>query len=216
MHKQMFCLVLAASGCVDAVDGDRRDDSFSMDGKADAFGIVEGSPEALGVLAVVNGSTEAQLRSDVGLSRLAAGNIADHGQPVRTLAELDDVPFVGSIAFHKLLEYAQANGFIVDEPTTEPVGQGILLDCNTATGPDQQVTVIGDGTRLTLRELTTSGSQVDRPLSTAEWSSHTLNLREDFGSMTTLSKDGGSWIARTFGGGFNEISEADCWVDTSD
>jgi hypothetical protein len=163
------------------------------------------------VISVVNHSTETQLRDDVGLSSNAAENIAAHGE-VQTLAELDDIPYVGSIAFHKLIAYAQANGLIEAGPQ---VGTGILLDCNTSLGPDQQVTVIGDGTKLTLRELTTSGSQVDRTLALAEWTNHKINLRDDLGSMTTLTKESGDWIARSTGGGFNEVGVADCWVDKS-
>ena len=200
-------LCLSLIGCVDgADDGDARDDSFITDGKADVNGIEEGSPTAVAVLSLVNHSTETQLRNDVGLSSKAAKNIAAHGD-VQTLAELDDIPYVGSIAFHKLVAYAGGG---------TQVGTGTLLDCNTSLGPDQQVTVIGDGTKLTLRELTTSGSQVSRTLSTADWASHKLRLRNDgFGSTATLTKEAGDWMMRSTGGGFNEIGLADCWVDKS-
>ena len=91
----------------------------------------------------------------------------------------------------------------------------ILLDCNTPVGPDQQVTVRSDGDSLTLTELTTSGAQIVRSLSHAEWDSETLSLRDDFGSQTTLAKDGGDWVIRSTGGGVNEFGNADCWVDES-
>jgi len=204
-------LCLSLLGCVDRADnGDARDDRFITDGKSDVNGVEEGSPTALAVISVVNHSTEAQLHDDVGLSANAAANIAEHGA-VQTLAELDDIPYVRAIAFHKLIAYAKATGLIDDSH----VGTGTLLDCNTSLGPDQQVTVIGDGTKLTLRELTTSGSEVSRTLSTSEWTSHTLHLRDDFGSTTTLTKESGDWIARSTGGGFNETGVADCWVDKS-
>jgi hypothetical protein len=92
-------------------------------------------------------------------------------------------------------------------------GPSTLLDCNTPVGPDQQVTVIDNGADgLVLRELTTSGSQQDRPLSTDEWTSGTLNLRDDgFGSTSTMSKDGNDWVVRSTGGGVNEFGYADCW-----
>lgn len=91
----------------------------------------------------------------------------------------------------------------------------ILLDCNTSLGPDQQVTVLDDG-ELTLRELTTSGSQVERALDLAEWESGVLRLRDDgFGSVATLTKDNGDWFLSSTGGGFNEFGFADCFVDES-
>src|SRR5205085_2202535 len=121
--------------------------------KTDTAGIVEGSPAALAVLALANDSSEAKLVSDIGLSANAAHNIATYGSTFASLAELDAVPYVGPIAFHKLLAYAKANGLV---DTTATVGTGKLLDCNISFGPDQQVTVIGDGTTLKLVELTSS------------------------------------------------------------
>lgn len=92
----------------------------------------------------------------------------------------------------------------------------ILLDCNTSLGPDQQVTVIEDG-ELKLRELTTSGAQVERLLDQAEWESGSLRLRDDgFGSVATLTKEDGDWFLSSTGGGFNEFGFADCFVDESE
>ena len=208
MRSILVSLVLAA--CVASPDAsDDRDGAFLVDGKADS-GI--SAAEAAGVLAVVNALSEDQLRDDVGLSDDAASNIAARGSTFQTLAELDAVPYVGVTAFRKLLAYARANGY-VNTPAT--VGTGKLLDCNTPVGPDQQVTVIGDGTTLTLRELTTSGAQVERSLSLHEWASNSLRLRDDFGSTTTLTKGADGWVVRSSGGGFSEIGNADCWVDKS-
>ncbi len=225
MRVPWVCLVLLAS-CVTQEAEDGRDDSFVSNGKADTDGIADGSPTAVAVLGLVNQRTEAQLHDDVGLASKAAKNIAAHvrgadhkagtadDQTFATLAELHAVPYVGSIAFRKLVAYAQATGLV---PVDVKVGKGILLDCNTSFGPDQQVTVIGDGTTLTLRELTSRGSQEDHPLTTAAWASHTLTLHDDdgFGAKTTLTKEDGAWVARTSGGGVNEVGDADCWVDTS-
>lgn len=94
-------------------------------------------------------------------------------------------------------------------------GRAILLDCNTSLGPDQQVTVLDDGDRMILRELTTSGSQVERDLPADEWDARSLRLREDWGATSTLSKEDGDWILRSIGGGVNEFGFADCWVDES-
>lgn len=207
----LLCLILAA-GCVDpAADGDAIDDSFTADGKADTAGIAEGSPTAVAVLSIANTSSEATLHDDVGLSANAARSIANHGDTLATLADLDALPYVGSIAFKKLVAYAKATGLVTD--THVPTGK--LLDCNTSLGPDQQVTVIGDGTKLTLRELTSSGSQIDRTLSMTEWTSEKLALRDDFGAKATLTKSSGDWVMHSGGGGVSETAIADCWVDKS-
>jgi hypothetical protein len=211
--RSILCSLLLVACAATPPASDGRDDSFLAGGKTDS-GISEGSPEAAGVLAVANSLSEDQLRDDVGLSDQAASHIAAHGATFDTLAELDAVPYVGSVAFKKLLAYARANGY-VDGSSSPTVGHGTLLDCNTPVGPDQQVTVIGDGSSLTLRELTTSGTQVSRPLSLAEWASHALHLRDDFGSSTTMKKDSGGWVVHESGGGISETGDADCWVDKS-
>lgn len=91
-------------------------------------------------------------------------------------------------------------------------GSATLLDCNTSLGPDQQVTVVDDGSQLHLVELTTSGAQVERDLSDSEWESQTLRLRDDWGETSTMSKEDGDWVVRSSGGDFGI---ADCWVDQS-
>jgi hypothetical protein len=101
--------------------GDERDDRFVSDGKSDGA-ISEGSPEALGVLEVVNTLSTDALDDDVGLDNRAAKNITKHhdgattsasdDDPFDTLAELDAVPYVGPVAFGKLLDYAHAHGFV--------------------------------------------------------------------------------------------------------
>jgi len=116
-------LVLLA--CTPAGEGDARDDRFlSPDGKDDAYGIVDGSGEALGVLRVANELALAALVDDVGLAERAAGAIvavrlgddeldetADD-ERFDSLAELDAVPYIGRIAFQKLLGYARDNGYV--------------------------------------------------------------------------------------------------------
>jgi hypothetical protein len=116
------------AGCSQTDVDDERDSDFISDGKADGA-ISEGSPEALGVLAVVNELTQQQLDNDVGLHATAAKNIAKHraggdgalgtsdDDSYDTLAELDAVPYVGPVAFGKLLAYAQDNGYVVASST---------------------------------------------------------------------------------------------------
>src|SRR5438067_5199922 len=180
MRRLIFVVLFA---CVAApVPEDGASDTFLSGGKSDTDGIEEGSPTALAVIQIVNTSSEDQLRDDVGLSSHAASAIAEHGS-VGSLAELDAIPYVGPIAFGKLVAYARATGLVDGGPT------GKLLDCNTSVGPDQQVTVVGDGSSLTLKELTTSGSEQDRALDASEWAARSFMLRDDFGSPTTFHKD---------------------------
>lgn len=118
-------LVLMAPGC-SSVKEDGRDDSFlGGGGKGDTGGIAEGTYEAQLVLGVANTASLEVLGESppegVGLSQRTVDNIGnvrlgDDGLPgtaddgrFRSLAELDAVPFVGPIAFEKLLAYAERN-----------------------------------------------------------------------------------------------------------
>jgi hypothetical protein len=119
-------------GCLTEDDSqeDGADDAFSTDGKDDAGGIVDGSPEALGVLRVANELTLAKLRTDVKLSSTTAKNIdafrngadkiAGTGDDRRfaNLAQLDHVSYVGPVALAKLLSYAQSHDFV--HPSNDP------------------------------------------------------------------------------------------------
>lgn len=129
------CFALTLSlGCTAEEPQDARDDDFLVDGKSDTGGIAEGTAEAAAVLFVANTSSRAVLGSDVGLANKAADNIVavrdgDDGAAgtaddaaFSTLAQLDAVPFVGPVAFGKLLAYAVANDIVGDVPVanTDP------------------------------------------------------------------------------------------------
>jgi hypothetical protein len=123
-------MMIAATGCVATPDeeSDGRDDSFATNGKTDTGNIPEGSRKARGVLRVANElSLEAlheRAPDGVGLANRVINNLADFrlgddglaGTPddghFDTLAELDAIPFIGPIAFQKLLTYAEANGYV--------------------------------------------------------------------------------------------------------
>jgi hypothetical protein len=122
LFRTALTLTLAA-GCTSAVEEDGRDDSFIIGGKADSAGIEEGTPEALGVLDVANTASIEELEN-LPLSSRAVDNVmyfrlGDDGRPgtdddgvFRSLAELDAIPFIGPIAFQRLLAYAEAKGFV--------------------------------------------------------------------------------------------------------
>lgn len=108
---------LALFGCGDVGESsaDGRDDVFLVDGKADGFNATTEQTEA--VLGLVNTASLEVLDDEVGLDARAASGIVKHrdgadGVPntadddlFTTLAELDDVPYVGEKAFAALLEY---------------------------------------------------------------------------------------------------------------
>jgi hypothetical protein len=123
----LSAFVFGCAGAEESINeaADAENDAFlSVDGKADGLGPAEGSAEAKGVLAVVNTLTLDALDDDVALDSRAAASIAnarvgadgvlltadDHR--ITTLAELDEIPWVGSRAFSKLLTYAQDYGYI--------------------------------------------------------------------------------------------------------
>src|SRR5512134_454151 len=100
----LVTLLVGISACTDAEVEDGEHDAFPS-GKADG-GIDEGSPEAIGVLRLVNdpGESAASLKSGAGITSRAAGNIVKHrdgadgaagtadDDKFDTLAELDAVP----------------------------------------------------------------------------------------------------------------------------
>ncbi|HEU0033078.1 MAG TPA: phospholipase D-like domain-containing protein [Kofleriaceae bacterium] len=103
---------------------DGEHDAFP-DGKADG-GIEEGSPEAIGVLALVNdpASTASALKSGAGITSRVATNIVKHrdgadgvagtadDDKFDTLAELDAIPYVGPVTLNALLTHARDRGLV--------------------------------------------------------------------------------------------------------
>lgn len=82
------------------------------------FGLVDGTPEANGVIAMLNAPTTtfATLDRDAGLDRRAAENLmAYRDGPAggfATIAEIDAVPWVGPSALQHLFDYARATGWV--------------------------------------------------------------------------------------------------------
>ena len=188
-----FLVVLSACGVDDAAPTEDPNESFlaqmgSADGKADAIIIDEGSPEALGILAVANELDFEQLDDDVSLDRRAAESIIVYRQgdvddpnddrDFDSLDELDQVAWVGMRAFRKMYDYASANGFI--DRFRQPV-----IDC---TSDDQ----CGDGA---VCHFSVCADVVEIPLGAdTEWAS--------FG----VSGDGDWWVR-------DETFSADTYTD---
>lgn len=125
-------LAFVAAGCggkqEPTKEADGPVDAFIVSGKTDTGGISEDGAEAKAVLKLANEGTfelldESVEYGGVGLDRRAAQNIiyyrlgddqtadTEDDALFQTLAELDRVPYVGPVAFAKLLAFAQANGY---------------------------------------------------------------------------------------------------------
>jgi hypothetical protein len=127
---KLAVLAALASCAVNADPEDGPDDTFVTDGKADG-GIADGSPEAAGVLRVANTLDYTTLHDQVKLgaktarSLLSARNGADgiagtaDDVTFTTLEQLDAVKYIGPIAVHHMLVYAQAQGWVVSS-TSDP------------------------------------------------------------------------------------------------
>jgi len=121
---------LCSPACGSDSDGpgagdDAVDDAFlGPGGKADAFGVAEKTPTALGILRLVNESDLAMLTTQVGVSARSAKSIVearvgDDGQlsthddrEIVTLAELDAIAYVGPKTFGRLHQHAKSHGFV--------------------------------------------------------------------------------------------------------
>jgi len=125
-------LVVALGACAADDGGDGIDDSFLSGGKADAFGVSEGSVDAVGVIYLVNTATLGDLTGPTMLSANAAKAILHHRQGgdrmdgtsdddlIDTLEELDGIPYVGPMSFKLLLDQARAIGAV---PSSDPFSQ---------------------------------------------------------------------------------------------
>lgn len=94
-----------------------------------------------------------------------------------------------------------------------------LLRCNvfeSGGGPDQEVTVKRAGEALTLVELTNHGGTEQRDLTTEEWESGVLKLRQEYpGEANTLTKEGHSWRYESKSDGWRTVGYGDCDIDKS-
>lgn len=178
----VFVMAGCGQGPQDEEDG--INDPFLVDGKADTAGIAENSPEAIGCLAVANKLSQTDLRKKVGLasnaaSAIVAVRLGDDEAPgtaddvkFGTLKQLDDVPYVGPVAFSKLLTYARANGYVppvgmdpprmdtcpvptgeftVDSPTTSSGYYAAVLQVPATGAPRIFATEIGGGGKAILQ-----------------------------------------------------------------
>jgi len=154
-------LLIAAAACTAAEPSGIEDAaSDASGGKSDSGGIVEGSPEAIGVLYVANHATFEQLTgsSGAGISRRAARNIIAvragddevEGTPddeqFDSIDELDRVPFVGPRVFAALLEFAIREGHVPTGWIEEaPRFQFPQWEATAVAAADGTIVVFGSG-----------------------------------------------------------------------
>ncbi len=145
----LLALTLASCAAETAASGeaDGEFDSFFANGAADAWGVAEGSAEALGVLRVTNELSQRELdrlidrRAAEGIIAVRAGADGVIGNTddvkVSTLEALDAVPWVGPVAFGQLLREAHLRGWVNADGgvVIDPTGDGGLGTINI-TVPD--------------------------------------------------------------------------------
>lgn len=157
--RYAMVLVLVSCGGVEPGQGaqDAIDDAFVVDGKADTGGIVDGTVEAKAVLKAASFSSLAELVSAEGASLYAkaAEAIVAHrdkkGGPFATLAELDAVPYVGPVAFWKLVDWADRAGYLAVSGMIYREGEPLHLG-------DVDYLLVGE--QLLKQRDTVSGSEV--------------------------------------------------------
>jgi hypothetical protein len=114
MSRLIAALLLSLTACALAGDG----------ATPTAREIAEGSPEALGLLAFLNQTSEAVLDDEVGLSSRAAANLmafragadstlgSSDDREFQSVAEVDAVPQVGPVTLETLVDFAIAHGWV--------------------------------------------------------------------------------------------------------
>ena len=132
-RRGLLWLAIAATACDGASDepGDGRDDAIAAGGKADALdGATPAEVDA--VLELANSADFVTLDDDIRLDVRAAEHIVAHRDgPDETpgtadddlfddLAEFDAVPWVGSRAFGKLLDWVRAHDLASEPAATGP------------------------------------------------------------------------------------------------
>ncbi len=200
VHRLVGLVLLAACGVNSDGEADSRDDSVSIssDRKSDAAGYAEGSAEAIGILKVANQTVAVDLKAKVGLtSRAVSGILA--ARPFATLKVLDQVPYVGTSTFEKLLTYAQSNGEVGAQPSapapTSPIRPGLYreLDIYGAPEPSYFPPILVD--------------VIPPRTGTSTWTVNVYQMSSD--GCATLGANGGGALWGTSDGRAEKICAAD-------
>ncbi|GEM_PF-2787573 len=120
--QAVFLTAMALTGCgPDGMEVDQTPDERGVEESSltSFAGLAEGSPDARGVLKLVNEGSLAQLTTGAGVvSRTAKSILARRvAGPIATLAQLYAVKYVGVVSMQHLLDYARAHGYVsLDDP----------------------------------------------------------------------------------------------------
>lgn len=122
------------------------DEVKAADAHSESFALVNGTPEAVGVLAFVNDEATSfrMLDDDAKLDRRAARGIIHHrngpdgiygtwdDEPFRSIESLDAVKWVGQASMSRLIEYASLHGWVPHEDQLLGVYDGVAFTVNEA------------------------------------------------------------------------------------
>ena len=161
----LLCLFSCAFGCGeidDPSDGALYYDEIkTVEPQVEALALVDGTPEAVGVLAFVNDEATGfrMLDIEAKLDRRAARGIIHHrngpdgvygtwdDEPFRTIEELDAVKWVGRASLSRLIEFASLNGWVPDSDQLLGVYDGVAF---TVLEAERCVKFVNDSTAESL------------------------------------------------------------------
>ena len=141
----LFCVTLCVFGCgelEDPSDGSfYYDEVKTVETTVEALALVDGTPEAVGVLAFVNDEATSyrMLDIDAKLDRRAARAIIHHRNgpdavygtwddaPFRSVEELDAVKWVGRASMARLIEFAVFSGWVPETDQLLGVYDGVAF-----------------------------------------------------------------------------------------
>ncbi len=139
-HRNSFLIVslVALAACTGPIESQRLASSQQ--------GIIDGTPDAIGVLAFLNASTTTfpMLDDDVALDRRAAANLMGYragaddllgtgdDKSFQTIDQVDDVKWVGPSALNKLVAYAKAGGYVPEGEDVLGVYDNVAFTVNEA------------------------------------------------------------------------------------
>lgn len=128
-------LLLLFAGCAVAGDADSL-----------ARALVDDTPDAVGVLALVNdpATTESILDHDVALDARAARNLIA-GRPFDSIDEIDGVSYVGPVAMERLIAFAAARGYTPSGGDVLGVYDGVSFTVDEADRALDLVNEVSDG-----------------------------------------------------------------------
>lgn len=130
----LLTALLTASACTPTVPHSGSESLDTVDSVE--LALMDGTPEGIGVLGLLNdpNTTLELLDDDVPLNARAARNLWLSLQiaPFQTIAQVDDVPYVGPAALNRLTAYANAEGWVPEGDDLLGSWDGVEFTANEA------------------------------------------------------------------------------------